>query len=63
MTNLTLQQVETIIAEAKPEQQRRLLAKLPRLLKISATDLTLLKISESSFDFWNNPDDAIYDKL
>jgi hypothetical protein len=63
MADMTLNQIETVIAKAKPEQQRRLLARLPRLLKISAADITLLKLAEGSFDFWDNPDDAIYDQL
>jgi hypothetical protein len=26
-------------------------------------DLALLKLAEHSFDFWNNADDAMYDRL
>lgn len=63
MADMTINQIETVIAKAKPEQQRRLLARLPRLLKISAADIALLKLAEGSFDFWDNPDDAIYDQL
>ena len=63
MADMTINQIETVIAKAKPEQQRRLLARLPRLLKISASDIMLLKLAEGSFDFWDNPDDAIYDQL
>jgi hypothetical protein len=63
MADMTFNQIETVIAKAKPAQQRRLLARLPRLLKISAADITLLKLAEGSFDFWDNPDDAIYDQL
>ena len=63
MSDLTIDQVETIIAKAKPEQQRQFLAHLPRLLKLSIADLGLLKLAEGSFDFWDNQDDAIYDQL
>ena len=30
---------------------------------LSPQDLALLKLAERSFDFWNNPDDAMYDRL
>ncbi len=63
MTDITIDQVETIIAKAKPEQQRRLLAHLPRLLKLSVSDIAFLKLTEGSFGFWDNPDDALYDQL
>ncbi len=63
MADITLDQAETVIAEAKPEQQRRFLAHLPKLLKLSLADLALLKLAEGSFGFWDNQDDAIYDQL
>ncbi len=61
MTDMTMQQIENIIAKANPRTQRQFLADLPRLLKLS--DMALLKLAEDSFDFWDNPDDAIYDEL
>ncbi len=60
---LTLQDVERAIQQFPPEQQQRLLAELPRLLRISGTDLVYLKLAESAFQFWDNPDDATYDAL
>jgi hypothetical protein len=30
---------------------------------LSPNDLALLKLAEHSFDFWNNADDAMYDRL
>jgi hypothetical protein len=36
--------------------QRRVRTLLPQ-------DLALLKLAEPSFDFWNNGDDAIYDRF
>ena len=30
---------------------------------LSAQDFALLKLAERSFDFWDNADDAIYDRL
>ncbi|OGF77322.1 hypothetical protein A3I27_03805 [Candidatus Giovannonibacteria bacterium RIFCSPLOWO2_02_FULL_43_11b] len=59
----SLEKIEESIQKASPEEQRRLLIKLPHLLKLDVSDLILLKIAESSFDFWNNPDDTVYDSL
>jgi hypothetical protein len=63
MLKLSIKQIEEVIREAEPEEQQQILARLPRALHISLSDLALLKLSEGSFDFWNNPDDAVYDKL
>ena len=62
-SHLSLEEIEQAISSAKPEKQKRLLIDLPHLLKLSGADLTLLKAAESVFDFWNNPDDIIYDRL
>ena len=62
-TQISLEKIEESIQKASPEEQRRLLIKLPHLLKLDISDLLLLKIAESSFDFWNNPDDTAYDSL
>lgn len=63
MVDMTIDQIEAVIARAKPQQQRQLLADLPRLLKLSVSDMALLKLAETSFEFWDNPDDAVYDQL
>ena len=60
---LSLEDVEQAIEQFAPEEQQRLLVELPKLLKISDTDLAYLKLAEPSFLFWENPDDAIYDTL
>ena len=60
---LSLKQIEKAIQEFDPKEQRQLLQDLPYLLKISDSDRSLLKTAEPSFDFWDNPDDQIYDKL
>lgn len=60
---LSLQDVEKAIAHFPPEEQQKLLAELPNLLKISGEDLAYLKLAESAFQFWENPDDAIYNTL
>jgi hypothetical protein len=60
---LSLQEVEQAIEQFPPEQQRQLVAELPRLLKLSGEHLAFLRLAEQSFQFWENPDDAIYDTL
>ena len=61
--SLSLQDVEHAIEQFPPEDQRRLLAELPHLLKISGQDFWFLRLAEPSFQFWENPDDTIYDTL
>jgi len=63
MQNLTLNQIERAIEKSKPESQRLLLARLPRLIGLSIEDLAFLKLAESSFGFWNNNADSIYDRI
>lgn len=60
---LSLKDLTDAVAHLNQQEQRTLLSKLLSLQKISLDDLTLLKVSESSFDFWDNPEDAIYDDL
>jgi hypothetical protein len=63
LSKLSLKEVEKAVAQFDVNEQRQLLIKLPHLLKISPDDLSLLKLSEPSFRFWDNPEDAIYDSL
>ena len=58
-----LAQVERAIRQFSPAQQRQLLVKLPRLLKLSPDDFATLRAAESSFAFWNNSVDSVYDSL
>ena len=60
-SELSLKTIEEAISNADLAEQRKLLRDLPHLLKISRADLGLLKSAEKSFDFWNNPDDSVYD--
>jgi hypothetical protein len=60
---LSLKQLEATIRTAPAEEQRQFLAQLPKMLNLPAGDLGFLKASEKSFAFWDNPDDAIYDRL
>ena len=61
--HLTLRDVEQAIQQFPPKEQQQLLAELPRLLKIPAADIAFLKLAEPAFQFWENPDDTIYDRL
>lgn len=63
MDKLSIEKIEEEIRNAKPEEQRAFLAKLPHLLKISIADLGWQKLSEPSFEFWDNEEDRIYDSL
>lgn len=60
---LSLKDLTDAIEHLSQQEQRILLSKLLSLQKISLDDLSLLKVAESSFDFWDNPEDSIYDNL
>ena len=59
----SLKEVEQAIQKFPAELQQKLLTELPQLLKISNADMSLLKLAERSFDFWDNPEDSVYDNL
>lgn len=44
-------------------EKKELLSLLPKVLKLSPEDLLWARLAESAFDFWDNPEDAIYDAL
>ena len=56
---LSLKDLTDAIEHLNQQDQKILLSKLLSLQKISLDDLSLLKVAESSFDFWDNPEDAI----
>ena len=60
---MSIDHIEKAILEASPQDQQKLLKDLPRLLRIPAAQLGLLKTAENSFKFWNNPDDSCYDAI
>lgn len=62
-TELSIKDLTDAIEHLDQQNQKILLSKLLSLQKVSLDDLALLKVSESSFDFWNNPEDSIYDTL
>ncbi len=61
--NPKVREVAEAIEEFSSEDRQQLLSILPKLLGISAEDFGWLKLSESTFAFWENEEDAIYDEL
>jgi hypothetical protein len=59
----TVEEIEVAIARLDVKEQVRLLQQLPAHLKINVEDLAALKLAETAFAFWDNPDDAAYDAL
>ena len=60
----SLKDVEEAIRAFNPEEKRKLLSDLPKLLDgLSLEDENLLKLAESAFAFWDNAEDSIYDDL
>ena len=62
-SKLSVNDVMSTIEQLYPEEQKQLLSKLLDLLNITHEDLALLRVAESSFDFWDNPEDSVYDTL
>jgi hypothetical protein len=60
---MTLKNLEGAVRKLKPEEQRKLLRDLPALLRISPEDLARLRAAERTFAFWDNPEDAVYDRF
>lgn len=61
--NIKVEEIKQSIKGLSMEEQRKLLSDLPSVLQIPEKDLAFLKLAEKSFEFWDNPEDAIYDKL
>jgi hypothetical protein len=59
----TPQEIVEAIEKLDMKQQVQLLEELPSHLKFSLDDIAWARVAESAFDFWNNPEDAIYDRL
>jgi hypothetical protein len=59
----TVAEISEAIEKLDVKDQVKLLEGLPRYLKIAPDDLAWSKLAESAFAFWDNPEDAIYDKL
>jgi len=60
---MSLEDVEIAIKKLDEQSQQKLLQDLPKLLGIRSDAVGWLKAAESSFEFWDNEEDAIYDQL
>ncbi|HWD92339.1 MAG TPA: hypothetical protein VG938_08320 [Verrucomicrobiae bacterium] len=59
----TVAEINEAIEKLDVKEQIKFLQSLPEHLKISRDDLAWMRLAESAFAFWDNPEDAIYDKL
>jgi hypothetical protein len=59
----TVAEIAEAIERLDVREQVRLLGELSAHLKIKPEDVAWLKASERSFDFWENPEDAVFDCL
>jgi hypothetical protein len=51
------------IKNLSEDEQKEFLSLLPKALNLSPEGLLWARLAESAFDFWDNPDDQIYDDL
>ncbi len=51
------------IKRLSKNEQKELLRLLPRALNVAPEDLLWARLAESSFSFWDNPEDQVYDEL
>ena len=56
-------EISQAIDKLDVKEQIELLEILPEHLKISTDDLAWSRLAEPAFQFWDNPEDAIYDTL
>jgi hypothetical protein len=59
----TVAEINEAIEKLDVKEQVKLLEELPQHLKVSPDDLAWSRLAEPAFEFWNNPEDAIYDNL
>ena len=59
----TVAEINEAIEKLDVKEQIKLLQGLPDHLKISPDNLDWTRLAESAFAFWDNAEDAIYDKL
>ena len=60
---MSLKEIEEAILCLKKDDQLKLSAELPIILKFPNDTSSLLKLAETSFEFWDNPEDSVYDSL
>ena len=56
-------EISEAIEKLGVKEQIELLEVLPEHLKISPDNLAWSRLAEPAFQFWDNPEDAIYDTL
>jgi hypothetical protein len=59
----TIAEITRAIDQLDARSQVQLLKQLPSYLKVNVEDIGWLRAAGSAFDFWENPEDAIYDDL
>lgn len=59
----TVAEITDAIEKLDVKDQVQFLQQLPNHLKISLEDAAWTRLAEPSFEFWENPEDAIYDQL
>ena len=59
----TVVEIGEAIETLDVKEQVKLPQILPQHWKISPDDLAWSQLAEPAFEFWNNPEDAIYDEL
>jgi hypothetical protein len=59
----TVVEISAAIDKLDVKEQVELLRILPQHLKISLDDLAWCRMAEPAFEFWDNPEDAVYDEL
>lgn len=60
---LSLREIEEAILCLKKDEQLKLQEELPVIMHLSESDLSYIKLAEPSFEFWDNPEDEVYDSL
>ena len=51
------------IKRLSKNEQKELLRLVPKALNVAPEDLLWARLAESSFSFWDNPEDQVYDEL
>jgi hypothetical protein len=59
----SVEQILEAIRTLPPEAQRELVSHLPSVLALSPEALAWLRLAEPAFQFWDNPEDAVYDAM
>jgi len=63
---LTVEQISTAILLLNKDEKTKLRKHLPVLMDVDAEELEemrWLSLAESAFDFWNDPEEDVYDDL